>query len=259
MQGVARRLERFFVRGADGAKRCLILALDHGAADGMLPGLERTPDILKSLSRRTAQAVVLNKGLARAYGEMVPGDVQLVVQLSAGTRHGLPDYNQSLVCAPAEALRLGADAVCVNVNLGNDLEDRMLSDLGGVVDEAHLLGLPVFAVIYARGGQIIRELDPSLVAHCVRLGGEIGADVVCSPYSGDPASYERVVRASPIPVLVAGGPKRPSPANFSEALTQALACGASGAIIGRNVFQSPDPLAALEEAARTLRIDGSAK
>jgi class I fructose-bisphosphate aldolase len=171
--------------------------------------------------------------------------VLLTLQLSAGTRHGLPSYNKSIVCSVAEALRLGADAVAVHVNIGNDLEDRMLADFGMVTDEAHGLGLPVMAVIYARGGQIVNELDPSLVAHCIRLGGELGADLVCTPYSAEPQSFSQAVASCPAPVLAAGGPGMDDYEGFLAMAREALELGVAGICAGRNVFQQPDPVQAL--------------
>lgn len=246
MTGVPRRLQRFF---AAPSGRCLLLALDHGAAEGLTPGVARTPEILAGLAGRSAQAVVLHKGLARAHVLDLPPAVQLVVQLSAGTKHGLPGYGQSLVCSVQEAARLGADAVSLHVNIGNDLEDRMLADLGAVTEEARLLGLPVLAVIYARGGQIVQELDPSLIAHCVRLGGELGADLVSAPFSGDPESFALAVQSCPAPVLAAGGPRQPDFDAFLAMTAKALACGAAGVGVGRNIFQQPDPLACLDRLA----------
>ncbi|NJB68022.1 class I fructose-bisphosphate aldolase [Desulfobaculum xiamenense] len=242
MIGTMRRLRRLFDATTG---KAVLLPLDHGVSEGMLSGLEAIPELLRAAGSLPVQGVVLNKGLARAVGAAMPADRQLVVQLSAGTKHGLPTYNQSVVCSVEEAHRLGADAVSLQVNIGNELEDRMLQDFGTVTDEAHLLGLPVIAVVYARGGQIVNELDPSLIGHCIRLGGELGADVVCAPYSGNAESFGRAVSLSSVPVLVTGGPGQPDWKSFLSMIGEALSAGASGVAIGRNIFQHPAPLDAL--------------
>ncbi len=243
MIGALRKLQRFF---RPDTQRSLILPLDHGASDGLITGLEHAPKLLEELTGDKVQGVVLNKGMARAYASGIEPEVNVVVQLSGGTKHGLPTYNKSIVCSIPEALRLGADAVSVQVNIGNDLEDRMLTDCGMVVDEAHQAGLPVMAVIYARGGQIVNEYDPSLIAHSIRLGAEMGADLVCTPYSGEASSFAASVAACPMPVLVTGGPRRPDFETFCSHMTEALDCGASGLSVGRNIFQHPDPAKALQ-------------
>ncbi len=253
MIGCLRKMQRFFDPQSG---RALVLALDHGVSYGMVKGIGDIPRLLQEACRSRLQGEVLHKGLVRAHGAGIPNGMNLVVQLSGGTRHGLPPYNRSIVCSVSEALRLGADAVAVQVNIGNDLEDRMLNDFGMVTDEAHQAGLPVLAVIYARGGQIVNEMDPSLITHCVRLGGELGADLVSVLYSGEPDSFAAAVAASPVPVLVAGGPSQPDLESFLKMMRTALDCGARGVLAGRNVFQHPAPLEALQGLVRTVHGSG---
>jgi class I fructose-bisphosphate aldolase len=253
MIGTLRRLARLFDAESG---RAVILPFDHGMADGLAPGLGNIPALLEKAHLHRVQGVVLNKGLARSLGPAMHPSMRLLVNLSAGTKHGLPSWSKSVVCSAAEAHRLGADAVAAHVNIGNDLEDRMLADLGLVTDEAHQLGLPVMAVIYARGGQIVNELDPSLVAHCIRLGAEMGADLVCAPYTGDRDTYAAAVAGSPAPVLVAGGPAQPDFASFLRMLGEAMEAGAMGAAIGRNVFQHADPQAAVAELCELVHSGG---
>ncbi|WBF69171.1 fructose-bisphosphate aldolase [Desulfovibrio subterraneus] len=243
MIGILRKLKRFFPTPSG---RAVLLSLDHGANEGMLSGLNRMPELLEHIATRNVQGVVLNKGYARAHGLSLPPSLPLVMQLSAGTRHGLPAWNKALVCSIPEALRLGADTVSVQINIGNELEDRMLADFGSVTEEAHQHGLPVMAVIYAKGERIVKELDPSLISHCIRLGGELGADLVSVPYSGDRQSFARAVQSCPAPVLVAGGPGHPNPENLLNMIGEALECGASGVSIGRNVFQQENPQEVLD-------------
>jgi class I fructose-bisphosphate aldolase len=242
MIGTLRKLQRFFTPGS---QRSVLVSLDHGVAEGMVPGAD-VPAMLELLAGNPVQGVVLNKGPARAHASAVEAEMNLIIQLSAGTRHGLPTYNKSVVCSVGEALRLGADAVAVQLNIGNDLEDRMLADCGLVTDEAHQMGLPVLAVVYARGGQIINEHDPALIAHCIRLGGELGFDMVCTPFSGDAKTFAPAVESCPMPVLVAGGPPAADFDAFLEQMDVALKCGASGVNVGRTLFQHPEPGAALE-------------
>lgn len=259
MGGCRRKMRRFF---APESQRALVLALDHGVSSGMLQGMDDVPGLVNTANSEAAgavQGVVLNKGLVRAWPELVPHTQNLLVQLSGGTRHGLPTYNKSIICSVSEALRLGADAVAVHLNIGNELEDRMLSDCGMVIDDAHQAGLPVLAVIYARGGQIVNELDPSLIAHCVRLGGELGADIVSVLYSGDMSSFGAAVAACPVPVLVAGGPPQPDLQSFLAMVESALECGAKGVLAGRNIFQRHAPAEALKALAELVHREHNAE
>ncbi|THB65545.1 MAG: fructose-bisphosphate aldolase [Desulfovibrio sp.] len=246
MIGSLRKLQRFFDPASE---RSLVLALDHGAAEGMAPGIVERAALIEALSECRVQGVALNKGAARSMATRIPAESNLVLQLSGGTRHGLPPYNRAIVCSVPEALRFGADGVAVQVNIGNDLEDRMLSDLGAVTEEAHQFGLPVLVSIYAVGGQIVNEFDPSLIAHSIILGGEMGADLICVPYSGEPESFSLAIASCPMPVLVTGGPRQPDWSGFLTLTREALDCGAAGVFVGRNVVQHEDPLSALKELA----------
>ena len=244
MTGIHRRLSRFFDPASG---RTVILPLDHGVGEGMLPGLEAVGGLLEMVKGRGVQGVLLNKGSARAHGASLPAWTNMVVQLSGGTKHALPPYGRTVVCSVAEALRLGADAVSLQINVGNDFEDRMLSDFGAMADDAHLHGLPVLAVIQPRGGHIVNELDPSLISHCIRLGSELGADITGVPYPGDAESFAAAVAGSDVPVVVTGGPGRGDFGRFVADMREALACGAAGLCVGRNIFQNPDPGQALDQ------------
>ncbi len=249
MTGVKRRLGRFF-DPENG--RTMILPMDHGVSQGLVPGLEDMGSLIAGLSRTRVRGVVLHKGMARKYANQLSLEQNLVIHLSAGTKHGLPPYGMTLVCSVQEALHLGADAVSVHINIGNDMEDRMLSDLGMVVDEAHQSGLPVMAMIYARGGQIINELDPHLVAHCIRLGGELGADLIKAPFGNEKKIFSRAVASCPAPVIIAGGPKQDNFSDLIQMVVKAMDCGIRGVSIGRNIFQHPKPEEALEKLWEAL-------
>lgn len=256
MNGALRRAKRLFDPKSG---RAVILTLDHGVSDGMVQGLPKIPELLELARDKGVQAVVLNKGMARVYGSSLAPSMQLAIQLSGGTRHGLPPYGKTLVCSVPEALRVGGDAVCLQVNIGNDLEDRMLSDFGMAAEEAHQLGVPVIAMLYARGGQIVNERDSSLIAHCIRLGGELGADVICVPYPGASEVFSQAVAASPAPVLVVSGPNSADFNGFLSMVRSALEAGAAGVAVGRTVLLQPKPTKALSELLTVVHAEGRGK
>ena len=242
MHGSDRKLARLFHPQTG---KTVIAPLDHGVMEGMLSGLEDLSQLIELVGEFPVQGVVLNKGALRAHLGEVPLFAKAVGQLSGGTRHCLPPYARSLMCGAAEALRIGADMVAVQVNIANELEDRMLADMGAIVDEAHGLGVPVLALIAPKGERVVNENDPSLINHCIRLGAELGADITGVPYSGDARSFSRAVAASSVPVVVTGGPSRAEFKNFASMVAEALAAGAAGTCIGRNVWQHPNPREAL--------------
>ncbi|GAB1410947.1 2-amino-3,7-dideoxy-D-threo-hept-6-ulosonate synthase [Desulfovibrionales bacterium] len=249
MIGYLRKAARIFLGES---KRTVILPLDHGLSEGVLPGLEDISGLLTSLQELPIQAVLLHKGMVMPCASEIRLDQSLIVHLSAGTRHGLPAYNKALVCSVPEALRLGADMVSMHINIGNDLEDRMLTDLGACVEDAHQLGVPLLAMIYARGGQIVNETDPALVTHSIRIGAELGADIIKVPYSGHAPSFARAVAACPAPVVVSGGAKNGDFKGFLRMLREVLDAGAAGVCVGRNVFQQENPVKAMEDICKLV-------
>ncbi|CCO23501.1 class I fructose-bisphosphate aldolase [Maridesulfovibrio hydrothermalis] len=246
MNGTNRRMKRLFDKDSGNA---LILALDHGANDGMIEGLGNIQSILEALPASGVQGVILNKGLAKHYGSLVPPEINLIIQLNAGTRHGSPSYNKNLVCSIPEALRLGADAVSMHVNIGNEFEDRMLVDLGDVTNEAHQLGIPVLATVIARGSHIVNEHDSTLVAHCIRIGAELGPDIVAVPFPNNGDAFGKAVAASPVPVLVTGGPLGQTLEGALSNTLGGLESGCKGCCIGRNIFQTENPIESMEKFA----------
>lgn len=253
MHGSDRKLARLFHPHTG---KAVVAPLDHGVMEGMLTGLEELPRLLEMVGNFPVQGIVLNKGAMRAHLADVPVDVSAVVQLSGGTRHCQPPYARSLMCSTVEALRLGADMVAVQVNIANEFEDRMLADMGAIVDEAHGLGVPVLALIAPKGERVVNEMDPSLINHCIRLGAELGADVTGVPYSGDARSFARAVASSSSRVLVTGGPSRSDFKSFAAMVEAAMGCGASGTCIGRNVFQHPNPTEAMRRIVEIVHGRG---
>ena len=72
-------------------------------------------------------AVLVHKGIAK---RVDTGDAGLIVMLS-GMSNLSPNANSKVqVCSVQEAMRLGADAVSVHVNVGAQDEDKMLQNLG---------------------------------------------------------------------------------------------------------------------------------
>ena len=188
-----------------------------------------------------ANAVVVHKGMVSRGHRGTGPDLGLIVHLSAGTRLSLHPLAKTLVCSVEEALKVGADAVSVHVNVGNNHDGEMLKDLGAVAHTASEWGMPLLAMIYPRGERIKDEYDPESVMHAARLGAELGADIVKVSYTGSPESFRRVVEGCHVPVVIAGGPKMDSDRDILEMVRGAMDAGAMGISIGRNVFQHARP------------------
>ncbi|MGE4551843.1 MAG: 2-amino-3,7-dideoxy-D-threo-hept-6-ulosonate synthase [Desulfovibrionaceae bacterium] len=236
--GKAIRLERIFNRQTG---RTVIVPMDHGVSVGPIEGLVDMKTAVDNVANGGANAVIEHKGLVRCGHRAGGRDVGLIVHLSASTSLSPFPNAKSLVCSVEEALVMGADAVSVHVNLGDETEANMLADLGRVAYDAGRWGMPLLAMVYARGPKVKSEFDPAVVAHCARVGTELGADVVKVNYTGDPESFSRVTDACCIPVVIAGGPKLDSTRAFLNMVHDSIEAGGAGLSVGRNVFQHRDP------------------
>jgi class I fructose-bisphosphate aldolase len=238
MIGKEIRLERIIDRSTG---RALIVPMDHGVSSGPILGITNMKDAMAQVADGGANAVVVHKGVvARGHRKSGP-DMGLIVHLSASTSLSPEPNAKTLVCTVEEAIKLGADAVSVHVNIGDDHEKEMLTDLGNVAHTASEWGMPLLAMIYPRGARIKDEYDPNAVKHAARLGAELGADVVKVSYTGNPESFRQVVEGCHIPVVIAGGPKMGSDRAILEMVKGAMDTGAAGISIGRNVFQHSNP------------------
>lgn len=223
--------------------RTVIVPLDHGISAGPMKGIEDMHDTVSRVAAGGVNAVVMHKGMPRASSRDHGADIGLLIHLSASTGISPRANSKVLVGTVEDALRLGADGVSVHVNLGDEDEGRMLADLGRIASEADSWGMPVLAMIYARGPNVKDEYSPELIAHCARVGAELGADIVKVSYTGNIETFSEAIYGCRIPVLIAGGPKLDCPEAFLRMVQDSLKAGADGLSVGRNIFQHPDPAA----------------
>jgi fructose-bisphosphate aldolase/2-amino-3,7-dideoxy-D-threo-hept-6-ulosonate synthase len=253
MRGKDIRLERIMNRNT---KKTIIVPMDHGVSNGPIAGLIDMAEAVNLVAEGGANAVIGHVGLA-LYGHRQGGrDVGLILHLSASTSIG-PDPNEKvLVNSVTNALKMGADAVSIHVNIGADSEARMLQDLGNVAVECMEWGMPLLAMMYPRGKKITHENDVDQVKLAARVAAELGADIVKTVYTGDPESFREVTRGCPVPVVVAGGSKTDDRTTL-ELIEGAMAGGAAGISIGRNAFQHRTPARFVRAAACIVHADKS--
>lgn len=232
------RMERIFNRNTN---RAIIVPMDHGVSCGPLPGLENMAKTVEDVAEGGANAVLGHKGLVRCGHRKSGRDLGLVMHLSSSTDLSPSPNRKTITASVEDAIRSGADGVSIHVNLGDPDEAQMLETFGRVAHDAESWGMPLLAMVYGRGPKITNSFDPRVVAHCARVGMELGADVVKVPYTGDMDSFHDVVSCCCIPVLIAGGPKTETTREFLQMVHDAMQAGAAGLSVGRNIFQHKNP------------------
>jgi len=245
--GVSARLDRISTDGS-----YLVVPMDHGITMGAVKGLKDIESTIDGVTRGGADAVLTQKGIApRVHGNK--NGQGYIVHLNASTTIG-PDENDKRISGTVEeAVRAGADAVSLHINVGSDYEPKQLEDLASVTSEAERLGIPVLAMAYARGPGVDGS-DPEALGHAVRFAEELGADVVKTGYSGDADSFEHVVESTRLPVVIAGGSKG-TDRETVEAVRGVMDAGGAGVSMGRSIFQHDDPEAITTAVSAVVHDD----
>ncbi|MHA1733669.1 MAG: 2-amino-3,7-dideoxy-D-threo-hept-6-ulosonate synthase [Promethearchaeota archaeon] len=241
MIGKAIRIERIMDRET---RRSVIVPMDHGLTAGPIKGIEGNNwgKMVDKIAEGGANAVLGHMGLPiyahRGYGR----DIGLIIHLSGSTSLS-PNPNYKVLVNPVEeAIKIGADAVSVHINIGAEDDPQMLKLLGKVARKCRHWGMPLLAMMYPRGPKIIKENDVEVVKIVTRVAAELGADIVKTNWTGDPDSFREVVRGCPAPVIIAGGEKQ-GIKGILNITKQSIEAGGAGVAFGRNIFQADDPVA----------------
>ena len=240
-------------------KKYLGITVDHAMARGVLPGLENIQDLVGKIVAGKPDALTMHKGIAAYCFDKYAGKVPLVVKCTTfAPVHAFQDIQ---VCNVAEAVALGADAISVGAIVLGEHQPSQLETLSSLSRDAHAKGIPVLAHIYPRG--LANKEDwtkPQNVKYAVRLGAELGVNIVKTMYTGDVDSFATVVAATPAKVAVAGGDAGLN--SVSECLQLArdvIDAGGVGITFGRCIFQYDNPAALIKALGKVIHDDFSVK
>jgi putative autoinducer-2 (AI-2) aldolase len=236
--GMENRFSRLFDQESG---RTVLFAVDHGYFMGPTTGLENLGDTVSPLLPYV-DALMLTRGALRNY--VKPNvDVPIILRVSGGTSILAREWGDLLhegtTVSMEDAIRLNASAVAFSVMVGSRFERDTLLAFTKVVDEAERYGIPTLGVVAVGEGL---NRDARYLSLAGRIAAELGARIVKTYYCEE---FEKVVSTCPVPVVIAGGKKIPE----KDALTMAynaLQAGAVGVDMGRNIFQSEDPVAMIQ-------------
>lgn len=229
--------------------KVMLLAYDQGFEHGPTDFDEKSidPNYILDIARcGLFTGVIFQEGVAAKYypsaGSGQVGLPPLIVKLNGKTSFQGEEPLSLQLCTVEKAIELGAKAVGYTVYVGSEHEEQMLTEFSRIEDEAHAKGLVVIAWMYPRGKKVEgKQTTKETLAYAARLGMELNADYVKIAYSGDMESFKWVVSAAgKTKVLVQGGKKMAWPELEAE-VKGALAAGATGIAVGRNVWQDPNP------------------
>ena len=238
------RLSRIFSQKSG---KTVMLAVDHGYFQGPTTGLKKPRETITPLLPY-CDSLFVTRGILRNCVNSAT-NTPIFLRVSGGPSVLGELSNEDITTSMKEALRLNAVGVGVSIFVGEKNEDRTISNLGRVVNEAEDYGMPVLAIT-AVGKELAR--DARYLGLASRIAAEIGAHMVKTYYCEE--EFEKVVEGCPVPIVIAGGKKIPEKDALQMAYN-AISKGAAGVDMGRNIFQSENPVAMIQ-SVRAVVHDG---
>ena len=239
--GLQNRISRLMHDG-----RTVMLAVDHGYFQGPTTGLENPRQTVTPLIP-FADSLMLTRGVLRSSVD-ASQKLPIVLRVSGGTSVLKELSDEVVTTSFVEAVRLNASAVAVSVFVGSEHEKETLANLSQLVNEGERYGMPVLAVT-AVGREMVR--DARYLGLASRIAAELGASLVKTYFC---EGFRKVVEGCPVPVMIAGGKKLPERDALQLAFN-AVSEGAVGVDMGRNIFQSSDPVGMIR-AVRAVVHEG---
>ena len=236
------RLRRLFSK-----EKTVIVPIDHALYTGPVEGIENLEKVVGEISRTQVDAILITPAMLTRVRDVI-GNLATVVRIDGThTRLGSHLEKINLITSVEHALKVGADVVVINVFVGTENEDELLTKLGKVATSCCRWGVPLMAEMipsyilkyhYAREeGTFDLQRAADEIKLASRLGVELGADIIKTHYTGTIDTFREVVSTTPVPVVIAGGPKARGDKEFLKLVWEAIQAGAKGICIGRNVWQ----------------------
>lgn len=251
MSGKIHRLARFRYPGSPLG---LIVPIDHGLTIGPVSGLSNIDEIAGWLDHPAITGVIGHKGMiARLTERGLLSRLGVMVHLNGMSALGATADRKERLTAVETAVRLGADAVSLQVNFDGTNDAHNLALLGAVVDEAARFALPVLAMVYDKVTTSSEDSRIARLRHLMRIGWELGVDAV---KIAPPDEFARIAPlmtglADDLPIFFAGG-EVTSHDRTAGLAREAIRCGAAGLCAGRNVFGQSNPAEALDRLGAVL-------
>lgn len=234
--------------------KTVLLAIDHGYFMGPVSGLEdpakTVADIIQycdalsptkgilhhSIDPNTSTPMILRASGGGSMARRDPENKDKVI--------GLED--EVITCTAEEAVSLNAAGVTISIYVGTEMQRQSIDNLATMTREAHKYGLPVIGIT-AVGGELDalrvegKEAEfAKYLANAARIAAEHGADIVKTYFVGK-GHFDKVIGGCPAPIVIAGGKKEPAQQAL-EFTYMAMQTGAIGVDMGRNIFQSKEPV-----------------
>jgi putative autoinducer-2 (AI-2) aldolase len=248
--GMKNRMNRIF-QPEDG--RAVMLAVDHGYFLGPISKLEDPKKTIEPLLPY-ADSLMLTRGVLRNCIDP-KFNTPIILRASGGNSiAGGELSDEDITCSMEDAVRLGVSAVALSIYVGAPNQRRTIVNLSKLVDEGTRYGIPVLAVTAV--GKELEKRDAKYLSLCCRIAAEMGASMVKTYYCD---GFSKIIKSCPVPVVIAGGPKLETELDVLNLTYNAIREGAVGVDMGRNIFQSDNPVAMIKAVAAIVHGGATVK
>jgi 3-hydroxy-5-phosphonooxypentane-2,4-dione thiolase len=235
--GLQNRLARI-IKPATG--RTVMLAVDHGYFLGPTSKLENPRETIAPIIGY-ADALMPTRGVLRTSVDPKT-QTPIVLRVSGGSSIiGRDLADEEVTTSFEEAIRMNVAAVALSIFVGTEYEHQTLMNLADLVNGGETYGIPVLAVTAV--GKELGKRDARFLSLSCRIAAELGAHFVKTYFCED---FETVVQGCPVPVVIAGGKKLDTMKDVFQLTFDAVSRGAVGVDMGRNIWQSEHPVAAIQ-------------
>lgn len=256
--------------------RTVIATYAHGLLRGPLAGEPKPPAIgpqLEAFRDVGLDAILMSPGMLRTNarhlsGRCSPGIVVCLDWTNAfrdrQTALGFDEGRSSPIGTVDDALRWGADAVLTYLFIGSSdpaVEADAMRYNAAISRACERLGMVRIIETMARGARVAENeaTRPEYVAlHC-RIASELGCDLIKTEWTGSVETFRSVAETTPVPIVVAGGPRADSVVEALRLAQDGIAAGAAGVVFGRNLVQAADPVATADALRRVVHEGASAE
>lgn len=231
--------------------RALIVAMDHGGTVDVYPALASPGPVLDEIVAGGADAVLTTFGIARSYFRHIK-NAGLILRIDGGSSQLRGAQECSILFSLEDALATGADAVACMALPGSPYESRTLANVSRLAGECARWGLPLMVEVLPGGFGDSKQHVPENIRLGCRIAAELGADFIKTKYVGSVEEFKRVVAGCYRPILVLGGERMESERQVLKMVRDAIEAGASGVVMGRNIWQHPRPRAMVSALSQII-------
>jgi fructose-bisphosphate aldolase, class I len=223
-------------------RAALVVPIDHGLVWGRVPQLEAPVDVLRRFLKEDVTGFMVSTGIVKSTEADLAAAPAMarILAIDAFWPTSAPDTGTgTLVASVEDAVRMGVD--CVKMLLPWNVTDaekiNYCNRIGAVVSAAARWDMPVMVepvfLNTPRSPEIITaEMEVARVAY------DLGADIIKITFPGPDATAKLCAELN-IPVVVAGGPLTGDAKSTLQDVSDAIAAGAQGVVVGRKVWQRP--------------------